>query len=230
MEERRDKGGVTLETDTVPFQTLHGLLEKVLASRGHAGHIVLVPFDGCIDMLKDFFHGIGDFSANTITGYEGHLLGANVSDTREQGRGLNGDARYTRHRTWSTRIFDNTFQIGDRRMSIRTLWVIFGEPADRVVAALWQNKLDGAPRQEKKNSQSGQLDASPARERCGASLDGLEKTSRTGAKKTSTERTGPEQRETTESGAGPVPIAERAGGTARWLLSCCHVVIIQSLI
>jgi hypothetical protein len=60
-------GKLTLETDSVAFQTLHGLFEETLASRGEAGDIVLFPFNRGIDMLEDLLDRIGNFCTDTIT-------------------------------------------------------------------------------------------------------------------------------------------------------------------
>lgn len=64
----------TLQAYTVALQTLHGLFEEVLACRGHAGDIVLFPFDGCVDIIKNLLDRVGDFSADTIAGNERDLI------------------------------------------------------------------------------------------------------------------------------------------------------------
>lgn len=66
---------VTFETNSVPFQTFHRLFEKSLASRRHAGYIILFPFNWSVYMVEDLFHGIRDFSSDAVPGNECHLLG-----------------------------------------------------------------------------------------------------------------------------------------------------------
>ena len=63
----------TLETDAIPLQALHGLLEELFAGGGHARDIVLLPLNGRIHVLEDLLDGVGDLSTNTVTGYEGNL-------------------------------------------------------------------------------------------------------------------------------------------------------------
>jgi len=63
----------TLQADAVALQAFHGLSEEILACRGHAGDIVLFPFDRCVDIVKNLLDGVGDFSANAISGDERDL-------------------------------------------------------------------------------------------------------------------------------------------------------------
>lgn len=68
-----DEDTFTFQADAVALQTLHGLFEEVLASRGHAGDIVLFPLDGCIDIVENLLDGVCDFGANAIAGNERDL-------------------------------------------------------------------------------------------------------------------------------------------------------------
>ena len=58
---------LTLETDTVALQTVHGLPEEVLSSGGHSRDIVLFPLNGSVDVFEDLLDGVGNFSPNTVT-------------------------------------------------------------------------------------------------------------------------------------------------------------------
>ena len=72
----------TLQADAVALQTLHRLIEKILASRGHAGDIVLFPFDRCVNIVENLLDGVGDLSANTIAGDERDLM-RGINDVRQ---------------------------------------------------------------------------------------------------------------------------------------------------
>ena len=63
----------TLKSDTVAPQALHSLLEENLALASHARDVVLLPFNGGVDMLEDLLDGVGNLLADTITGDEGDL-------------------------------------------------------------------------------------------------------------------------------------------------------------
>jgi hypothetical protein len=65
-----------LETDAVALEGLHGLDKKRFPLVGYARYVVLFPLDGSIYVLEDFFDGIGDFLANTVTWNESDLLRA----------------------------------------------------------------------------------------------------------------------------------------------------------
>lgn len=43
----------TLQTDFVSLQAVHGLLEEGLSRRGHTRDVVLLPFNGSVDVLED---------------------------------------------------------------------------------------------------------------------------------------------------------------------------------
>ena len=73
----------TLQADTGALETLHGLLEEVFACGGHARDIVLFPFDGSIDIIKNLFDRVGDFGANTIAGDERDLM-QGIKDERRR--------------------------------------------------------------------------------------------------------------------------------------------------
>jgi len=64
---------LTLETDTVAFQTVHGLSEEVLSSGGHSRDVVLFPLNGSVDVFEDLFDGVGNFSSDTVTWNQGDL-------------------------------------------------------------------------------------------------------------------------------------------------------------
>ena len=64
---------LTLETDTVALQTVHGLSEEVLSSGRHSGDIVLFPLNGSVDVFEDLLHGVGNFSSDTVTWNQGDL-------------------------------------------------------------------------------------------------------------------------------------------------------------
>lgn len=72
---RWDGDAFTFQADAVALQTLHGLFEEILACRGHAGDIVLLPFDGCVNIVENLLDGVSDFSTDTITGDERDLMG-----------------------------------------------------------------------------------------------------------------------------------------------------------
>ena len=63
----------TLEADLVAPETLHSLLEELLALGGHAGDVVLLPLNGCVDVLEDLFHRLRNLVANTVSGDESDL-------------------------------------------------------------------------------------------------------------------------------------------------------------
>jgi len=44
---------LTLKTDAVALQAVHGLSEEVLSDSGHSGDIVLFPLNGGVDVFKD---------------------------------------------------------------------------------------------------------------------------------------------------------------------------------
>ena len=64
---------LTLETDTVALQTVHGLSEEVLSSGGHSRDIVLFPLNGSVDVFEDLLDGVGNFSSDTVTWNQGDL-------------------------------------------------------------------------------------------------------------------------------------------------------------
>ena len=64
---------LTLETNAITLQAVHGLLEERLARRGHTGDIVLLPLNGSIDVLENLFYRVRDFCAYTVTRDEGDL-------------------------------------------------------------------------------------------------------------------------------------------------------------
>ena len=64
---------LTLETDAVALQTVHGLSEEVLSSGGHSGDIVLFPLNGSVDVFEDLLDRVGNFSSDTITWNQGDL-------------------------------------------------------------------------------------------------------------------------------------------------------------
>lgn len=72
----------TLETDTVAPQTLHSLLEEVLALGRHARDVVLLPLNGSVDVLEDLLHGVRDLVTDTISGDEGHLVNTKFRSVR----------------------------------------------------------------------------------------------------------------------------------------------------
>ena len=63
----------TLETNPVAPQALHSLLEENLALGGHARDVVLLPLNGCVDVLEDILDGVGNLVTNTVTGDDGDL-------------------------------------------------------------------------------------------------------------------------------------------------------------
>ena len=64
---------LTLETNTVTLQAIHGLSEEVLSSSRHSGDIVLFPLNGSVDVFEDLLYGVGNFSSDTITWNQGDL-------------------------------------------------------------------------------------------------------------------------------------------------------------
>jgi hypothetical protein len=64
----------TLKTDTITLQALHCLIEQGLAFIRHSGDIELLPFNGCINMFKDFLHRVRDFFSNTVARNECDLM------------------------------------------------------------------------------------------------------------------------------------------------------------
>lgn len=65
---------LTLETNSVALQAVHGLLEKSLSGGGHTRDVVLVPLNGGIDVLEDLLDRICNFCADSVSGDEGNLL------------------------------------------------------------------------------------------------------------------------------------------------------------
>ena len=63
----------TFETNPVAPQALQCGLEEVLALRGHAGDIVLLPLNGRVNVLEDLLDRVRNFLSDTISGDERDL-------------------------------------------------------------------------------------------------------------------------------------------------------------
>lgn len=63
----------TFEANTVAPQALQSSLEEILALRGHARDIVLLPLNGGVNVLKNVLHRIRNLLTDTISGDEGNL-------------------------------------------------------------------------------------------------------------------------------------------------------------
>lgn len=61
----------TLQSDLVPLQTLHGLLEQLISTGGLSRDIVLLPLNGDFDSVKDLLDRVGDLLSDTISWDEG---------------------------------------------------------------------------------------------------------------------------------------------------------------
>jgi len=64
---------LTLETNTIALQAIHGLSEEVLSGSGHSRDVVLFPLNGSVDVLEDLLDRVGNFSSDTITWNQGDL-------------------------------------------------------------------------------------------------------------------------------------------------------------
>ena len=67
---------LTLETDSVSPQALKCLLEELLAFGRHSRNVVLLPFNGSVDILKYFLDRLGNLVTNTVSGNESDLSGS----------------------------------------------------------------------------------------------------------------------------------------------------------
>lgn len=77
---------LTLEADAVALQALHSLLEELLTRRGHARHVILLPFDGSVDVLENLLHRVCDLCTDTVTRDESDLEDEVVSRRVGQSR------------------------------------------------------------------------------------------------------------------------------------------------
>jgi hypothetical protein len=68
----------TFETYSVAFQGLHSFSEEGFTLRGHAGNIVLLPLNGCIDVLENLLHRVCNFSTDAISGDQGDGIYSSV--------------------------------------------------------------------------------------------------------------------------------------------------------
>ena len=125
-------GRHTLETNAVASKTLHSLLEEGLAGGRHTRDIVLLPLNGSIDVLKDFFDGVGDFSTNTVARNECDL-DREASEERISKIGENIQCK-RRRILWvaAGRVSGVFCKQGSEEL---TLCVTFGKLADSVVAS-----------------------------------------------------------------------------------------------
>lgn len=63
---RIGRAELTLETDTVALQAVHGLSEEVLPGGRHSGDIILLPLNWGIDVFEDLLDRVGNFSSDTV--------------------------------------------------------------------------------------------------------------------------------------------------------------------
>jgi hypothetical protein len=63
----------TFEPHSVAFQAVHGLLEKSLAGGRHSRDIILIPFNGSVDVLEDLLDRVRNFCADTVSRNERDL-------------------------------------------------------------------------------------------------------------------------------------------------------------
>jgi hypothetical protein len=95
--------GLTLKTNPVALQTVHGLSEEVLSNGGHSGDIVLVPLNGGVDVFKYLLDGVGDFSSDTVTWNQGDLCHVKPSMSLRWGD-TDRHSRCKHLHTWSEAI------------------------------------------------------------------------------------------------------------------------------
>jgi len=63
----------TFKSNPVALQAIHGLLEESLTRRRHSGDVILFPFDGSVNVFKNFLDRVCNFCTNTISRNEGDL-------------------------------------------------------------------------------------------------------------------------------------------------------------
>lgn len=61
---------LTLQSNLVPLQAVHRLLEEGLTASGLTRDIVLLPLNGHLEGIKDLLDRVGDFLTDTVTGNE----------------------------------------------------------------------------------------------------------------------------------------------------------------
>ena len=70
---QNERDELTLQTNTVALQAVHGLSEEVLSGSGHSRDVVLFPLNGSVNVFEDLFDGVGNFSPDTVTWNQGDL-------------------------------------------------------------------------------------------------------------------------------------------------------------
>lgn len=76
---------LTLQSNLVPLQAVHRLLEEGLTASGLTRDIVLLPLNGHLEGIEDLLDRVGDFLTDAVTGNESDsVLAAKL------GRELNG--------------------------------------------------------------------------------------------------------------------------------------------
>lgn len=98
-ERREGNSRLTLQSNLVPLQALHCLLEQTFARSSLARDIVLLPLDGDLEALKDLLDRVGDLLSDTVTWNERNSVfacwSAVVSPKSNVTSGID-----TYHRTW----------------------------------------------------------------------------------------------------------------------------------
>jgi hypothetical protein len=120
----------TFKTDFISFETFHSLFKKTFSSGRDARYVILFPFDGGIDVLKDFFYRVCDFFSDTVAWDQCYCV-----YTAVLGGHLLGGA-------------EGCWEIGEwKGLRNRTRLETLGKPAASVVA----DRNDGCKRKEKKS-------------------------------------------------------------------------------
>jgi hypothetical protein len=67
---RSRKPRLTLESNLVPLQTLHCLLEELLSTGRLSRNIILLPLNGHLQGLENLLDRVGDLLSDTVSGDE----------------------------------------------------------------------------------------------------------------------------------------------------------------
>jgi len=66
----------TFEPNSVALQAVHRLFEEGLTRGGHSRDVILIPFNGGVDILEYLLDRVCNFSTNTVSRNEGNLQAA----------------------------------------------------------------------------------------------------------------------------------------------------------
>ena len=73
---------LTLESDLVSLERVHGGLEDLLVSAGLTRYIVLVKLDGDVEGGEDLLDRVGKLGSDTVSGDQGDLREQDERDVR----------------------------------------------------------------------------------------------------------------------------------------------------